>query len=376
MGIPGPFEKDTSQIINDFVFQLGLPWYHVPTFQNCRQENIQSFLDQSFHCVNFPLDIDTIKSYPERLDLFFGMNDKYTLYPEHKKCVAEIRNLQVVLKANSSTINTTFESVEAFLQTSSLENVLKGRENVMNKSSDMREVYANLSHCYEACNWVNGNDLSTLRNIYRDNYIVTLIGSDQKKEYDILTEMPEILMNMKNYISDIAEDVRKTEEYLIGNMTKTQLFVTLYQPSFVYLKEKLFQQNNYLSQILLAKYVKLILSENKKFMDMYDYIFNFKFPLLNTGTVNNYALVKEALRLSDEFNQTKMGQLVGNLKIDLEENFLKLVQEFHEQRFLLPDQLQEQIVKNTERFLQTTTSIQRMLQDYQDKFQLDTDFFM
>ncbi len=196
------------------------------------------------------------------------------------------------------------------------------------------------------------------------------------KKRDILQEMAEIFSNLKSYILSLSQDVDKAEEYLSGNMSKIELHLLFLQPSFIYLQDKVLNLNNFLSETLLTKYIKSLLSENQIYIAMYKFLFNFKFPLLNSANIIHYALVKEAQRLSNEFNQTKMGEVVALLNDDLEANFLQLVQEFHRLGFSLPDQIQDKIIKNLVVFLQTLTSFQKLLQDYQDKFNLDTDFFM
>ncbi len=336
---------------------------------------MESFLEKSYEYVRLLFDTDKIKTYPERMHLLFGNNDKHLSYPEHQECIAEIESLEITLNGDTDCINTKFQLALAYAQTKTPEDALTGVENELRHSCQLGKDYIALSQSFETCNWVNGNDISILENRLR--HFCQLIDADLAKEFQILQEMPEVFRSMENYIFAIVPHLEMAAEYISGNMSKFQLHKLLFQQTFIYLQEKIFQLNNYLSEMLLAKYVKLIMSENHKYMAMYEYILvSFKFPLLNSATIKNYGLVKEALRLSNEMNHTKMGQLVEKLNENVETSFLELVQEFHEERFPFPDKVQDEIVKKVDTFLQNLSSFQGLLDDYQDKFNLDVDFFM
>ena len=219
----------------------------------------------------------------------------------------------------------------------------------------------------KACNWMP--EVLNNQNLVLSKYEL----KPEELIYDMKTSLDKIRNTYvtlhHNYAMFIQPDLEILGSYLDENMKKVELVENVKSAEQLWdflflLKEDLQTQiRGYSSMMTLTK---------ERVSDGYRILLTVDFPVINKENVYELELVKTAAAIND----SRMQEIVDNLKVDVIYYLPKLVRECYKRLITSMEEITGKLVKPVENLLEQLNKLRNDLEIYQTSTNMDTDFFM
>ena len=351
-------------------------------------DRIQNDVGETGNCQQLNDELKSVSLYytryspmyiiPLNMDKLLGEKFPYARYnysssSQYQECVA----LETELLPQIDEYVAQFEHVEGMLMNlttseiqeslASVETLLSYYDKIINIGLIYHEYHSKIN---DACNWIRPV-------ISHQNSLLWKITGTYWSPAYVLQNVDTSLEKIRNsymkldqyYSTVIHPDIEILQSYLIGNITKMELGKKL--RSMKDSSDVLYQLKEDLLTQITEYSTKMSLSKDS-LVELYELYVTFDFPFINKENVYELELVEKAAAIND----SRMQELVDNLKVDAVNYLPELMKECFNRLAKSMEMIRDDLVKHIEDVLGQLAELQKDLEIYQTSTIMDTDFFM